>query len=297
MARIRSLKPEFWDSPSTSSAPLPARLLFLAMWNWADDSGRGTAGLKELEAFAFPNDDVRNLPRIPAPGNSATMAGNSGDTSGEMRTMYRNFAEVCGDVAEAYGVRFYRVKNRPYYVIPSFKAHQAKDFRSKSKYPLETEGEYFDVTSGNTIQLPPLDSPENQTAGSSAPIAGSSAPIAGKKNTVTGEQGTRGTVEEGMRASAPNHDRGKTGTRLPANFAVTPTMHAWALENTPNIDVKTSTQKFRAHYRSVSGAAQFKTDWTACWEAWLLGDQQKFTDNQPKIPEPRKNDPRRPQGW
>ncbi len=68
---------------------------------------------------------------------------------------------------------------------------------------------------------------------------------------------------------------GKTGTRLPANFNVNTQMHGWALEHAPNIDVKTSTQKFRAHYRSVSGPAQFKTDWTAAWQAWMLGDQQR----------------------
>jgi hypothetical protein len=37
--RIRSIKPEFWDSPSTASASVRVRLLFIAMWNWADDHG------------------------------------------------------------------------------------------------------------------------------------------------------------------------------------------------------------------------------------------------------------------
>ena len=43
------MKPEFWDSPDTAKAGPWARLLFIALWNWADDYGRGTANMKELE--------------------------------------------------------------------------------------------------------------------------------------------------------------------------------------------------------------------------------------------------------
>lgn len=70
---------------------------------------------------------------------------------------------------------------------------------------------------------------------------------------------------------------GKIGKPLPPNFTVDTKMHAWALQHAPNIDVKASTQKFKAHYRSVAGPNQFKTDWTAAWEAWMLGDQQRHT--------------------
>lgn len=186
MARMRTLKPEFWDSPSTAQASLAARLLFLAMWNWADDSGRGTAGLKELEAFAFPNDDIREYAR--------NKAGISGEVPRTTPELYRNFAELCGDVAEAYGVMFYQVKSRPYYVIPSFKAHQAKDFRSTSKYPLETEGQFFDVTSGNMLLL-------NGNAGNSAPMAGEKEEEAGTRPVVIGEQGKRVIGEKGNRGT------------------------------------------------------------------------------------------------
>lgn len=193
MARIRALKPEFWDSPSTAQASLAARLLFLAMWNWADDSGRGTAGLKELEAFAFPNDDVREFHRH--------KDGNSGEVPATTPELYRSFAELCGDVSEAYGVMFYKVKNRPYYVIPSFRSHQAKDFRPASKYPLETEGEFFDVTSGNAILSRVPDAAISTSPGASAHEAGNSAPMAGKKNTVIGEQGNRVIGEQGTRVT------------------------------------------------------------------------------------------------
>jgi hypothetical protein len=68
---------------------------------------------------------------------------------------------------------------------------------------------------------------------------------------------------------------GQAGTRIPADFKATPEMIRWALDNAPNVNREASTQKFKAHYRSVSGPAQFKTDWVAAWEAWLLGDQER----------------------
>lgn len=141
MPRIRNIKPEFWDSPSTARADLAVRLTFIALWNWSDDSGHGTANLKELEAFCFPNDDVRDLPRR-TPVDSARTSG----------AVWPNFAEVLHEVAEAYGVVFYTVRGRNYYEIPSFKDHQAKHFRPQSKHPSPNEGQKLDIRSGNIIE-------------------------------------------------------------------------------------------------------------------------------------------------
>lgn len=186
MARMRTLKPEFWDSPSTAQADLAVRLTFLAMWNWADDSGHGTANLKELEAFAFPNDEVTELPRKSS-GNSAHSAGT-----------WRSFTEILGEVAEAYGVVFYRVNGRPYYSIPSFRKHQSKDFREKSRYPKVEEGEIFDVTTGNTISDTPKAQPQNEVNSDfSADTSGNSAPTSGESGLVIGEQSNRGIGEQG----------------------------------------------------------------------------------------------------
>lgn len=182
MARIRTLKPEFWDSPSTAQADLAVRLTFMAMWNWADDSGHGTANLKELEAFVFPNDDVAELPRMSA-RNSA----------GSART-WQSFAEVCGEVAEAYGVVFYKVKNRPYYWITNFKDHQSKHFRSESRYPHVDQGQIYDVTSGNVI---PQEESGAQLALVTEESARNSADFGPSAALVTGEQGNRVIGEQG----------------------------------------------------------------------------------------------------
>ncbi|SDT84574.1 hypothetical protein SAMN04488548_10957 [Gordonia westfalica] len=66
MPRIRTIKPDFWDSADTAGADLRTRLLFIAMWNWADDYGIGDATPVRVIGFAFPNDEipVSDYPRL-----------------------------------------------------------------------------------------------------------------------------------------------------------------------------------------------------------------------------------------
>ena len=206
MPRMRTIKPEFWDSPSTAKADLAVRLTYIAMWNWADDSGRGTANLKELEAFCFPNDEISSLPRASA-GASGDRCGNSAHGSGS----WRNFAEVCGEVAEVYGIKFYKVHDRPYYVIPNFREHQAKDFREKSKYPKEDEGYLFDITSGNAINEK---GEEESSSGTSGDRCGNSAHSSGKKSLVIGEQGNRVIGEQGKNTCSSDDEHGGSKTEV-----------------------------------------------------------------------------------
>ena len=58
MARIRSVKPEYWtDSKIVQLSPF-ARLLFIGMWNFADDCGHVEAEPLRLKLQILPNDDV-----------------------------------------------------------------------------------------------------------------------------------------------------------------------------------------------------------------------------------------------
>lgn len=57
MARIRTIKPEFWTSEQVMEITPLARLAFIAMWNFADDRGVHPASHKTLRAEAFAGDD------------------------------------------------------------------------------------------------------------------------------------------------------------------------------------------------------------------------------------------------
>ena len=108
MARIRTIKPEFWDSPGTAQASFRARLFFIAMWNWADDWGVGLATPKPLIGFAFPNDDQIST---------------------------ADFPSLAKEVEKCFDVHFYTVDGRRYYSIPSWDIHQRTERKAKRLNP------------------------------------------------------------------------------------------------------------------------------------------------------------------
>jgi hypothetical protein len=58
MARIRSIKPEFWTSEQVMECSPNARLMFIGMWNFADDLGRLPCSPKSIKAQIFPSDEL-----------------------------------------------------------------------------------------------------------------------------------------------------------------------------------------------------------------------------------------------
>lgn len=57
MARIRTVKPEFWDDELMGSLSRDARLLFIGTWNFADDEARLRWSPAYLKSKVFPYDD------------------------------------------------------------------------------------------------------------------------------------------------------------------------------------------------------------------------------------------------
>jgi hypothetical protein len=58
MARIRSVKPEFWTDPDVVALPMAARLFFIGCWNHADDYGVLKDDPGRLKLQILPSDDV-----------------------------------------------------------------------------------------------------------------------------------------------------------------------------------------------------------------------------------------------
>ncbi|MCF6764039.1 hypothetical protein, partial [Pseudomonas fragi] len=58
MARIRTIKPEFWTSEQVMECSPLARLLFIGVWNFCDDAGNHPMSAKTLKALVFPGDDI-----------------------------------------------------------------------------------------------------------------------------------------------------------------------------------------------------------------------------------------------
>ena len=94
--------------------------------------------------------------------------------------------------------------------------------------------------------------------------AGQSAPIERRE--------TDNNPPHASRASPPR----KRGTRIPADFTVTPDMVAWAREHVPHVDGRHETAKFTDYWQAAAGRNATKLDWPATWRNWMrrAGEQQ-----------------------
>lgn len=57
MPRIRTIKPDFWDDKKVASLDMSARLLFIGMWNFADDDGTIYSDPVWIKNRVFPRDE------------------------------------------------------------------------------------------------------------------------------------------------------------------------------------------------------------------------------------------------
>lgn len=105
--RIRSIKPEFWESESLGRVSREARLLFIGLFSCCDDHGRARASSRLLASRLFPYDDdaLKKLPSWIA----------------ELEK------EGC--------IRIYKSNDETYLDIPKWLNHQKIDKPSASKLP------------------------------------------------------------------------------------------------------------------------------------------------------------------
>jgi uncharacterized phage protein (TIGR02220 family) len=107
MARIRTIKPEFWTSGQVVDCSLIARLLFIGIWNFCDDHGVHPASIKRLKMEVFPSDSIRD---------------------DELRAMI--------DELQAAGLLYtYQVDEKEYWQVTGWAAHQKID-KPTYRHPL-----------------------------------------------------------------------------------------------------------------------------------------------------------------
>lgn len=108
MARIRTIKPEFWGHTKVARVSRDARLLFLGLLNEADDDGKLLGSTKRLAGVVFPYDDDVTPKRI---------------------TKWLDELEsVCL-------ILRYEVGGSPYILLPGFTDHQKISHPTASRLP------------------------------------------------------------------------------------------------------------------------------------------------------------------
>ncbi|MEW2474635.1 hypothetical protein AB0875_12670 [Micromonospora gifhornensis] len=107
MARIRTIKPEFFTSLTVASLPIEARLTFIGLWTHCDDEGRCVDDARLIKAAVWPLDD-----RL------------STDVELDLKRL-----------SESSLILRYRVGERSYLTVRGWSEHQRINRPTKSKLP------------------------------------------------------------------------------------------------------------------------------------------------------------------
>jgi hypothetical protein len=180
LPRIRTIKPEFFRSPSTAKVDFDVRIFYQALWCWADDFGIGETNINGLLGFAFPDDDEISA---------------------------QDLRRFCADVAQHFQIVFYTVRERHYYAITNWDEHQKTERRTeRRKNPPPDDP---DATPDLRFQPRAESAPESPRKNGANPREN----VAG-----TGEQGNRGIQEppypphDGTAPSPPPTKQTQTGS-------------------------------------------------------------------------------------
>jgi hypothetical protein len=149
MARIRSIKPEFFTSETIAALPLSARLTFIGLWTYVDDNGVGIDNELLITAAIWP------LER----DNLETLA----QTREDLASLSREHL-----------VSRYQDSRKSYLHVTSWDEHQKVDHPRKPRYPLPHEVPAdFAPASGNEPVDQTVATDSRQTRESVAPDQGS----------------------------------------------------------------------------------------------------------------------------
>lgn len=104
MARIRSIKPEFWTDEKVVTLSPFARLVFIGLWNFVDDHGRIPCSPARLKMQILPADSA-------------------------------DFPQLLAEISGIGLITIYTIEDKQFLQVNGFDKHQKIDKRAKSKYP------------------------------------------------------------------------------------------------------------------------------------------------------------------
>jgi hypothetical protein len=116
MARIRTIKPEFWKSESIARLPIRCRLTFIALWSYVDDNGVGRDNERLVAAEVYPLED-------------------------DPREAVECIREDLATLARESRIVRYTVAGKRYLHVTGWSEHQKIDRPNRPRYPgPETDG-------------------------------------------------------------------------------------------------------------------------------------------------------------
>jgi hypothetical protein len=213
MARIRTVKPEFWTDEHVAECSVGARLLFIATWNFADDHGGLDRSAKQLKAQAFPYDNIDCEPLVQELLNARLLIE-------------------------------YEAEGKKYLHIRGFRKHQKNEKPAAARFPVYSGA--TDSASG----VPDVSGGATATSnGSTAPSSGSSL-LLGRES--KGRESPQPTAEASPRGPSRRISGKKPKTALPDGFALDGELREYAETHLPQVDVAALFESFCGKARAKS---------------------------------------------
>lgn len=179
MARIRSIKPDFWKSETIAALPKATRLTFIGLWTYVDDNGVGVDSYKLIAAELYGLEDDPREARM--------------DTREDLARL-----------AAAGVITRYTVAGKRYMRITNWDEHQKIDRPGKARYPLPSSpaAQVHDPAQAAEMDglLPaePVNSRDPRES-----VARVHLPEKGSREQGEGEKGSRGVPPTAGDADAP----------------------------------------------------------------------------------------------
>jgi hypothetical protein len=121
VARIRTIKPDFWTDEKVVELSAFARLVFIGLWNFVDDAGRMEFSTKKLKMLILPSDSA-------------------------------DMSKLLGEIRGKKLITVYQVEGKEYLQVNGFEKHQKIDKRTASKLPAPAESPRSPPTEWNGME-------------------------------------------------------------------------------------------------------------------------------------------------
>ncbi|MEV8610212.1 hypothetical protein AB0383_20185 [Amycolatopsis sp. NPDC051373] len=97
--------------------------------------------------------------------------------------------------------------------------------------------------------------------------------FAGKSLFVVGSVGATSQAKSTPQSEEPANEselgKPSRGSRLPKDWQPPESLHRWAADKVPGLDIQTETENFRDYWLTKTGKDATKLDWSMTWQRWM----------------------------
>jgi hypothetical protein len=258
LARIRSVKPEFWDDRKLAKrTSRDARLLYIGLWNLADEHARLNGDPQWIKGQIFSYDDdidaaviAKLLDELASPALGAVVP--------------------------------YEVDGDPYLHLPKLPKHQRLEpEKVKSRLPEPPAPGTDDPEPPPRPSAPkpddsqPGDDSSESRADEYAPRTDEPEPGAAQSALlyVAGGRLHGAGGREVARAHAVPNAPQPAYTEVPDDFQPSDAMRRWAHSTHPGLDLDFETTQFKRHFK---GEGKKKKSWVEPWQKWIADSHRRL---------------------